>query len=136
MTEKTIYHERVLEHYRHSKHKGTLENPSFTSGVYNPSCGDSITIQGIIESEGIGKSELITACKFQSEGCVISTAAASLLCEYAIGKKKDELIQCSSQTMIDLIQLPLGPTRLRCALISLEALQKGLSDVASNKVNT
>lgn len=121
MNEKTIYHERVVEHYRHSKYRRKLEGPTFTSGVHNPSCGDSVCMEGCIEQ---GR---LVACAFQSEGCVISTAAASMLCEYAQGKSVEHLAGCTAQTMLDLIQLPLGPTRMRCALLSLEALQQGIA---------
>jgi NifU-like protein involved in Fe-S cluster formation len=38
--------------------------------------------------------------------------------------------------MLALVKLELGPTRLRCALLALEGLQKGIADVASSKIAT
>jgi nitrogen fixation NifU-like protein len=121
MSYKDLYHERLLDYFHHPRNKGTLENHDFSSGVYNPACGDSVLLQGIIR-EGV-----LVACRFQGKGCVISTAAASLLAEKAEGKTVAEITAYSSQTMLDLVGLPLGPTRIRCALLALEALQTGIA---------
>lgn len=122
MSYKDLYHSRLLDHYQYPRKKGTLESPTFCSGVHNPSCGDSILMQGII------KDGVLQVCKFQAQGCVISCAAASLLADKVEGQTVADIRGYTSQTMLDLVELPLGPTRLRCALLALEALQTGLKD--------
>jgi nitrogen fixation NifU-like protein len=121
MSYKDLYHERLLDYFHHPRKKGTIEQPDFSTGVHNPSCGDSVTIQGIISQE------MLVTCRFQAQGCVISGAAASLLMEYAEGKSLKEILGYTSQTMLDLVGLSLGPTRIRCALLALEALQAGIA---------
>ena len=95
-------------------------SPDFDSGLENPSCGDKIAVTGMIR-DGV-----LTEVAFQGEGCVISQAAASLLLEYAVGKSVVQIRQFDAQFMQELIGILLGPTRLRCALLPLEALQKGV----------
>lgn len=127
MSYKDLYHERLLDYFHHPRKKGTIEHPDFASGVYNPSCGDSVTVQGTI-SHGV-----VETCRFQAQGCVISCAAASLLMEHAEGKPIEEVLGYTSQTMLDLVGLSLGPTRIRCALLVLEALHTGLSSRKSKE---
>ncbi len=120
-----LYQAHVLDHYEHPRHKGAVHNPDFSSGIHNPSCGDSVLVQGRIQ-DGI-----LVESKFDAQGCVISCAAASLLLEKAVGQTVEKVCAYTPQTMLDLVQIPLGPTRLRCALLALEALQQGL--VSSGK---
>ncbi len=120
MSYKDLYHERLLDYFHHPRKKGTLEQPDFKTGVHNPSCGDSVFFQGHVRD---GK---LVACRFQAQGCVISCAAASLLAEKAEGCTVEEIATYTPQTMLDLVGVSLGPTRMRCALLALEALQTGI----------
>ncbi|NTU47202.1 SUF system NifU family Fe-S cluster assembly protein [Candidatus Roizmanbacteria bacterium] len=112
-----MYEEVILSHYRNPHNKGTVSAPTSSVHKSNPLCGDSITLS-IVESDGI-----ITDIAFEGEGCVISTAAASLLTDYAKGKKKEDLMKLDASFIIDLLGIELGATRLKCALLPLEALQ-------------
>ena len=122
MSYENLYQKHLLEHYNHPKHRGVLENPDLSSGVFNPSCGDQVAIQAHIADNKI------ETCKFEGKGCVISLAAASFLTEWAHGKTLQEIQNFSSQDMLDLVQLTLGPNRIRCALLALEALQTGVKE--------
>ncbi len=127
MSYKNTYHEFLLEHYNHARKRGSLESADFSSGVHNPSCGDSVIVQGLV------KENVITVCRFQATGCVISCAAASLLMEKVEGQTVETIHTYTAQTMLDLVQLPLGPTRLRCALLVLEALQQGIKNMGKKE---
>lgn len=118
--DKLLYQERLHEYYKNPRHKGTLISPDFESGTYNPSCGDAILFQGHIRNNSIN------AIAFDGKGCVISLATASMLAELAQGKSIQDVMSLTTRDMQELVALELGPTRLRCALLSLEALQKGL----------
>ena len=120
MSYENLYQKNLLEHYNHPKHRGVIEAPDFSSGVFNPSCGDQVAIQAkVLDSK-------IISCKFEGKGCVISLASASFLTEWAHGKTLQEAQNFSSQDMLKLVQLQLGPNRVRCALLALEALQSGI----------
>jgi len=115
-----MYQERLMDHYRHPRNKGVIKDPHFSSGVHNPSCGDAISITGLVENG------VITAIAFDGFGCVISQAAASLLTEAVLGKPISIARDFSHEAMINLVSLDCGPTRLKCVLLALEALQGSL----------
>lgn len=115
-----LYQEVIIDHYRNPRNKGTLVNPDFASKQHNPSCGDSISWQArVIEGR-------IVELGFEGAGCVISQATASLLSEYVLNKLISEVNSLDSAFILSLIKIPLGPTRLKCALLSLDALKGGL----------
>lgn len=116
-----MYQAQLMDHYQHPRHKGELQDPDFDVKQYNPSCGDAIVMQGICRD---GK---LVAIAFEGKGCVISQAAASMLCEYALNKSLDELNAFDTEDMRNLIQIPLGPVRLKCALLPLYALKDGIN---------
>lgn len=127
MSYEKLYHEELLEHYTRPRNRGTVAQPDFSSGVLNPSCGDEISMQGLI------KDETITQCVFDGKGCVISLAAASLLTEWVTGLSLEAVLDLTPADMIALVKLQLGPNRLRCALLALEALHKGLREYLLQK---
>lgn len=128
MKEKSLYQQHLLDHYHHPHNQGTLDHPDLSSGVYNPSCGDSIVIQANVANQEI------TQIKFQGKGCVISQAAASLLTDLVVGKTLSQIQALGVDDMKKLVGIELGPTRLRCALLPLEALQAGIKEfLASGK---
>lgn len=118
-----MYQARLLDYYKNQSFRGALEHPDFSSGAYNPSCGDRIAFTGHI-ADGC-----IAAIAFESEGCVISQAAAALLCERVQSTPIARIAQFAVSDMKNLLGIELGPTRLKCALLSLEALQGGLSQL-------
>lgn len=113
--------EQIKEHYMHPCNKGIIEAPSFISQCYNPSCGDRVQIYGSLNGDVIEK------IMFQGEGCVIAMATASLLTVDVQQKKVQNVNLYGAQYIQSLIGMSLGPVRLKCALLSLQALQQGLS---------
>jgi|SRR5579872_6796972 len=115
-----LYQYQLMDHYRNPRNQGTLEGPDFKSGVFNPSCGDSVAIEGVITDQ------VITHVAFQGSGCVISQATASLLTQAVKGKAVDEVALLDRDWVMRLIGIELGPVRLKCALLPLEALHEGI----------
>lgn len=122
MNEKPFYQEQILDHYHNPRNNGSLEYSNISSGVYNPSCGDSVKIEGVVFED-----HLIKAL-FQGEGCIISQAAASILIEFSLNKSIKEILAISSNQIKEMVGINLGPTRLRCALLALEALKGALHE--------
>ena len=116
-----MYEERLLRYYNTPSNRGVLEKPDFSSGVFNPSCGDQVIMQGTIR-DGVVQQVL-----FEGKGCVISQAAASMVAEYAVGKTVEEVKAMQKEVVLALVQIPLGPNRMRCALLSWEALLNALT---------
>ncbi len=114
----SIYQEIILDHASHPRNTGSIPHASNTVTVHNPLCGDRIRMD-ILEENG-----MIKDIKFTGKGCVISQASASLLTGIARGKQKEELKKMTKKDMMKLLGIELGPNRLKCALLPLEALKK------------
>ena len=117
----TYYQEILLDHYKNPRNRGSLENPDLKSSTHNPSCGDSITLEALVDQG------TICSAKFMGIGCVISQATASQLTVFMLQKKINELEKVTAQDILALVGIELGPLRARCALLSLEALQDAIT---------
>lgn len=119
----SIYQDVILDHYRFPRNNKNIEKPSKTVNVNNPLCGDKLHLE-ITEEKGI-----IKDIGFTGEGCAISMASASMLTEYAKGKPTEELKKMNKDFLLsDLLHIQLTPNRIKCALLSWEALIKILND--------
>jgi nitrogen fixation NifU-like protein len=114
----SIYQEVILEHYRNPKNFGKLTNATKSTTVLNPLCGDAITMTVIF------KGDVLKDIKFIGQGCAISQALTSQLTEHVKNKTKKQLRKLDRAFMIKLVGIELGPNRLKCALLPLEALKK------------
>ena len=116
----SIYQERILQHSAHPHNFGRL--PSATSKILldNPLCGE------VIQMEVEIKGTVVKHAMFTGKGCAISKASASLLTEEVVGKDISELKKWDKTHMIKMLGIELGPNRLKCALLPLEALQKAI----------
>ncbi len=114
-----LYREQIIDHYQHPHNHGTIENPDITFEDSNPLCGDKIRVDMRV------KDGVIEDIKFSGKGCAISQASASMLTDEIIGKRLEEIKKLDKQTILDLLGIPLGPTRIKCALLSLKVVKGG-----------
>ncbi|OGK39455.1 SUF system NifU family Fe-S cluster assembly protein [Candidatus Roizmanbacteria bacterium RIFCSPLOWO2_01_FULL_35_13] len=114
----SIYQEIILEHYKNPHNFGTIKDPTKKTSVSNPLCGDEI------EMEIVFKKNKVSEIMFKGQGCAISQASASILTDFASGKSKDDLKKLDKNFMTKLLGIELGPNRIKCALLPLEALHK------------
>ncbi len=77
-----IYHDVILDHYRHPQHRGLRE--PFGAQVYhvNPICGDEVTLRVALTDDG----ERVADVSYDGQGCSISQAATSVLTDQVIGQ--------------------------------------------------
>ena len=118
----SLYQEEIMEHYRDPLHHGALEHATIVQTERNSSCGDELTFYLQIDNG------TVTNVSFQGEGCAISQATASMLTEELIGKSVEAVQGLTPDDITELIQIPLGPTRLKCALLSLQAVTHGVAE--------
>ncbi len=121
-----FYQEELLEHYKYPYNNKCLDHADFSTQKANPSCGDEMQIQGSI------KNNVVVDLGFQGKGCVISQATASMLTQECIGKSVQEILSLTKDDILSLVGLKLGPVRVKCALLSLQVLQEGLSSLPRN----
>ena len=114
-----LYRDNIIDHYQNPRNYGTLENPDISYEDSNPVCGDEIRMDLKIQD---GR---VVEARFSGHGCSISQASASMLTEELIGKTLEEVKQIDKQYLLDLLGIPLGPVRLKCALLSLKVLKAG-----------
>lgn len=113
-----LYEEHILDHYESPYHKGRLPNATCSHAGRNPLCGDRVELQLKVDDEG-----RIEQAYFDGQGCAISQAAASILCEDIEGKRLEEVEQMEPQRMLDLLKVPLTATRQRCGLLGFTVLK-------------
>jgi nitrogen fixation protein NifU and related proteins len=113
-----LYNQILMEHYHNPKHYGKLENPDFEVMVFNPLCGDKLYLY--VELQGLEISKI----GFEGEGCIISFATASIIFDKVIKQTIEAIEMLSEKDIVELIQLKMGPNRLKCALLPLEAIKQ------------
>jgi nitrogen fixation NifU-like protein len=86
-----MYQEIILDHYRNPHHKG-LRDP-FDAQVYhvNPTCGDEVTLR--VALKDVGGEAVVEDVSFESLGCSISQASASVMTDLVIGKPVGEAMK-------------------------------------------
>ena len=114
-----LFRENILEHYRHPRNQGTIENADISYEDANPLCGDRIRMDLKVKDGRIEK------IRFSGHGCSISQAAASMLCEEVEGKTLDEVKRLGREDVLDMLGIELGPVRLKCGLLALKTLKAG-----------
>ncbi|OPZ71637.1 MAG: NifU-like protein [bacterium ADurb.Bin478] len=82
-----LYQEILLDHYKHPRNKGRVENADLSVDLKNPFCGDEILLTVRFDQDKI------SAMAFEGHGCVISQASASLMTEKIKGLAIDEARQ-------------------------------------------
>lgn len=115
-----IYQEELMDHYKFPRNRKKVIKPDFSADDGNITCGDKIHIEGKI------KDNKITEIGFEGSGCVVSQAAASMLTENVLGRTVQDVLNLTKDDIIKLLGIELGPNRLKCALLSLQVLKKGL----------
>lgn len=116
-----IARELILDYYRNPRHKGRLEPHTHSHEERNPTCGDVVRMDLVVADD------TVTEAQFDGQGCSVSQATASMLAEYITGKRLDEVRAITKDDILEMLGgVELNPSRLRCATLSLVALQKSL----------
>jgi nitrogen fixation NifU-like protein len=132
-----MYREVILAHAQDPLHSGKL--PDATDCVHreNTSCGDAIDLCAIV------KDGLLVDLRYESAGCAISTASASMMTDALIGRTKDEATALLANFRAFLIEhgdlegtleeldalegVRQFPARVKCALLAWQALEEILN---------
>ena len=115
-----LYQQNILDHWKHPRNSGRLDSPTVSYEAINPLCGDKLRFDLLIEDETV-KDVL-----FSGRGCAISQAAASMLTEEVKGKSLAEVRALGKADVLELLGIPIGYSRLKCALLGLKALKVGV----------
>ena len=141
MTTPTIYRDLLLEHARHPKNSGRIDNPDLQAFAQNPLCGDELELTLTLSGE------VIQDCKTQVRGCSICQASASMMGEILKGKTLESISSLTetfrgmmrgnnlSEKDIELFGELMAlegvrefPVRIKCALLAWSALDEGINN--------
>ncbi|PAV28675.1 SUF system NifU family Fe-S cluster assembly protein [Virgibacillus profundi] len=134
----TLYRQVIMDHYKSPRNKGTIDGDALTIDMNNPTCGDRIQLQLLVDDD------IVKEVKFDGEGCSISMSSASMMTQAIKGKKIEDALEMSklfSEMMmgedIDTGDLDLEdiealqgvskfPARIKCATLAWKAMEKGV----------
>ncbi len=124
-----LYREYLLDHYKNPKNFGELKNPDINKHDNNPLCGDDVEIFAKLDP----KKERFSEIKFKGHGCVICMASASILMDELQGKKLKEIQKMQTEDMLKLLGIELTPTRIKCMMLPLVAVKKGIMEYEAKR---
>lgn len=86
-----IYRARILDHFRHPRHRGGLEAMHAVGQAAIPMCGDAVEV-GVREGRD-GR----LAVRFRGRGCAVCIASASMMAEIVngLGRAQADAIACA-----------------------------------------
>ena len=126
----SMYQEIILDHYRNPHGKGLRDGDVEVHHV-NPTCGDEITLRVRLDGP------VVADVSYESQGCSISQASASVLNDLVVGKNVGDA-QVVQEAFLELMQskgtsegdedvledaiafagVSKFPARVKCALLS------------------
>lgn len=115
-----MYRDEILDLYNNPRNTGKIEGADIKEKGDNPSCGDHLTIYADLED---GK---VSEIRHESEACAICTASTSILTEEVQGLKIEQVESLNQDWMLEKLGIEVSPMRMKCALLGLRTLQKGL----------
>lgn len=140
-----LYQTVILEHAQAPHHQGELLGVQKTT-LNNPTCGDVITVQLVVDADKINQ------LQFTGTGCTISQASASVMTDVLLGHSVPEaqaLIAAFSKLVMGepisaANEKQLGdaavlgsvaefPTRIRCAMLAWHAAAQGLEEAGKHE---
>ena len=97
----SLYQELILEHARNPHHKGLRDHFDGQSHQVNPVCGDEVTLR--VSLKDVAGEPVVEDVSYESMGCSISQASASMMSDLLIGKPVGEAMTIS-QAFLELMQ--------------------------------
>ena len=135
-----LYQEIILDHYKNPLNKGLREPYEAEVHHVNPTCGDEVTLRVHLDGDRVAD------VSYDSVGCSISQASASVLTDLVIGKSVDEAlavheefltlmqgkgqVEPDEETLEDAVAfagVAKFPARVKCALLSWMAWKDATS---------
>jgi nitrogen fixation NifU-like protein len=122
-----LYRDFILEHYRNPHNTGVLDPHDLQFADSNPTCGDEMSMTLRLDGSG----ERVADVAFTGRGCAISQASASILTDELRGMSLDEIKAVDPRDIVENLGVPIGPARLKCALLVYKVLQGAVIGAAA-----
>ena len=119
-----LYSEKVMDHFRHPRNVGSIENADGIGEVGNAKCGDIMKMYLKIDND------IVTDVKFETFGCGSAIASSSMATELIKGKPLDEVLKLTNKAVTEALD-GLPTHKLHCSVLAEEAIQAAVNDYYS-----
>lgn len=135
----TLYQQVILEHYKKPHGKGKIDSPTITKHLQNPTCGDHLTVELLLDESG-----KVADVKWDGSGCSISMATASMMAKAVKGKSLEQVDDIMHKVYamikgdpgeyksIGELQALAGvakfPVRVKCATLAWHCVEEGVKE--------
>jgi nitrogen fixation NifU-like protein len=117
------YTDTVLEHFRHPRNVGKIENADGKATEGSPACGDMVSVYIKVDP----KTNTVTDVKFESYGCASNIATGSIITELAKGKTLDEAKNITWKEASDALG-GLPKIKAHCSVLAVEGLRSAIQN--------
>jgi len=137
-TVEALYQEQILDHYRRPRNKGALPGATASAHISNPTCGDEVTVEVIVEGG------VVRDIRFTGLGCSIAQASASMMTEMARGAsigavrrtraaierllRREPVTRDALGDLLAFEAVARYPARIECVLMPWRALERALGE--------
>ena len=130
-----LYTQVIMDHHKHPRNRGALQDAELEEHLLNPLCGDEVTVYATFDGDRV------TGVSFDGRGCSISQASASMMTERLAGKSREEArveVARFKAMMVGEVEFPETedlaalrgviqyPSRIKCATLAWTAFERGL----------
>jgi len=117
------YSEKVLEHFRHPRNVGKIEDADGKSMEGSPACGDMVAVYIKVDPD----KKTLSDIKFESYGCASNIATGSIITELAKGKTLDEAKKITWKEASDALG-GLPKVKAHCSVLAIEGLRSAINN--------
>ena len=118
-----LYSEKVMDHFRHPRNLGKMEDADGIGEVGNAKCGDIMKMYIRVEND------IITDVSFCTFGCGSAIASSSMATEMIKGKPVKEALALTNKAVAEALD-GLPAHKMHCSVLAEEAVHAALWDYA------
>ena len=116
-----LYSEKVMEHFRHPRNVGVIEDANGVGEVGNVKCGDIMKMYLKIEDD------VVQDVKFETFGCGSAIASSSMATELIKGQPVSEAMKLTNKAVAEALD-GLPDYKMHCSVLAEEAIRAALED--------
>lgn len=116
-----LYSEKVMDHFRHPRNVGVIEDADGVGEVGNAVCGDIMKIYLKI------RDGMIVDVKFETFGCGSAIASSSMATELIKGKPISKALKLTNKAVTEALD-GLPAHKLHCSVLAEEAIRAAVKD--------